>query len=1040
MRGRAGQLRAEAIAASRVDGPTRYTFAVTRDRRPAADSQQLIQLEQRQRDEAPAPQAPIERECTRVRLPAGGPGQAAIPRSQALLERLTHGELIPREKKPFVVDTRRSCGPYLASVDEPPLVLLDACSQIATLTHGFAHPGILAGLDQGRFDDCLWANPDTTVEASAELEAYAERLVAEAPAGLTHVAYVGAGGAEANEKALRLARLHGGAGLAGRKRVLAFEGSFHGRTFVTLGATSNPLKRKGVDLDGYEALFCPRDLDALAELLAARGHEIYAALIEPMMAEGGDVHLTREFLLGVREQTRAHGIPLVVDEVQTGFGSGGTFFWWRRMGLGETPDTSPDLLTCAKRAGLGLVLSRWPDGEPTAVAVASALRGLIQAETATQQAELEAPIAARLKALQRRFPELVADPRTAGSSFAFDLPSAEHRAQFIAQRFARGLMTYHAGERTIRFRLGSCWQARELDELFARVGEALARLDDPTASTWVAEGQPRRLAAGLTVREVAEGDWPTIMAIERAAYEAERSDSEDFLRTMAAAGVALVACDATSGELLGFAVAAPLEQVAEVPGPREDPALGSGRGLYAADLTVAEAARGRGVGRVLKRAQLDWARRHGFDFVAGRNKLGATDDMAALNRSFGAYTAAVFDAQYGGGGRAAYYRIPLRAPSPRKRHHHARRIDLASGLQAPFGPRPAFMASRELVGPTASRLNLSNWATLDTVHYAEHLRAILPRGTAHLYTTSSRDELVDKALRGLKMRRPKAQLAVGFEGGYLGHNTAAARSLSDPAGFGPQLSLFDWPRLPHPERVGVEASVAALRELIAAHGAEQIIAVVVELVGERSGRVLDAAAARALTQLCRAHDLPLVLVETASGGYRSGCGPWALDGLPADVLPNLVLWYPGGQLGQIFIDSRWWVGQPLQLITTWDGDELSLIRTHEHLRAAHRLDLEPAIAALDAVLVEWAAALAAKLGEAPRLGGLGLYRSVTLPRAEQAEQLRVSCRASELVLGLGLPDTLIFAPPLDVAAATLRGPVRAALLVAVAATEAVSDG
>lgn len=986
---------------------------------------ELELLEQRQRAELPPPDAPIRRETARVRIPAGG----ALPRSTALLERLYHGELVPREKKPQVIDTRRSCGPYMVSVDDPPMVLLDACSQIATLTDGFASSSVLQGIYEGRFDRCLWANPDSTVEPAPELEDYAELLRSKAPAGLEHVAFVAAGGAEANEKALRLARLFGSPNLSSRKRVLAFDGCFHGRTLVTLAATANAAKRKGVDLPGFEAVFCPRDLVALDAKLREHGDELYAVLLEPMMAEGGDIHLAREFVLGVLERCRAHGIPLCADEVQTGFGTSGEFFWWTHLGLGDTPATAPDLLTCAKKAGLGVVLSRWADPEPAPVSIASVVRGLIQGETAERQGALEEPIRARLEALAAAFPRSITDVRLAGTAFAFDLLGAREREAFISQRFARGFMTYHAGEQTIRFRLASCWEPRHLDDLFDRLTTTLRRLDDPSAASYEREGGKRRRARRFDIREVGEDDWAEVMALEQATYEEERSDSEEFLRKTAEVGVGLVARDSENDELLGFVFAGPIEHFFDVAGPDRDPLRGQGVVLYAADLTVAESARGRGVGRSLKTAQIEWARRHGYRFVSGRNKIGATDEMSGLNRSLGSYTAMVLDQQYDGNSQAEYYRIPLVAPIPAKKHHHVHaHMDLASGIQAPFGPRPEFMANRELVGPIAARLNLSNWATPDSVHYAEHLRAILPRGTSHLYTTTSRDETVDKSLRCLKINRPQASIAVGFEGGYLGHTTAAARSLSDPAGFADHFGLFDWPRLPHPEQVGVAASVAALRELIEARGAAAILGVYIELVGERSGRVLSSEAARALGKLCAAQQIPFVLIETASGGYRSGAGPWGLCGLDPEFVPNLVLWYPGGQLGQIFVDSRWWIGTPLQLISTWDGDELSLIRTHEHLRAGHRLRLGPAIDALGD-LVHEAAELATPHA---RAGGLGLYRTISFAEGDRAEAVRMRAKGSGLLLGRGLPDTLILAPPLDVGPAAIRGPIRTALLEAIA--------
>ena len=170
------------------------------------------------------------------------------------------------------------------------------------------------------------------------------------------------------------------------------------------------------------------------------------------------------------------------------------------------------------------------------------------------------------------------------------------------------------------------------------------------------------------------------------------------------------------------------------------------------------------------------------------------------------------------------------------------------------------------------------------------------------------------------------------------------------------------------------------------------------------------------------------MIETASGGYRSGAGAWGLDALDPAFVPNMVLWYPGGQLGQIFVDSSHYNAIPLQLISTWDGDELSAIRTHEVLRAAHRLELGPAIDALGDLVLE----VAERWRGHARVGGRGLYRTLALGDAGRAEAVRERARAAGLLLGRGLPDTLVFAPRLDVHPASLRGPVRTALLEAIA--------
>lgn len=993
--------------------------------REPADS--LDALEARQRAEAPAPGAVTERETRRVRIPPGG----ALPESAALLERFYGGGFTPREKKPMVVDTRRSWGPFMVSVDARPLAIYDACSQIATLTHGFQHPAIVKALYTGRFDECLWSNPDTSVHHAPELADYAEALLRLAPPSLEHVAFVAAGGAEANEKALRIARLHAPPPVDGapRRRVLAFRDGFHGRTLATLMATWNPEKRGPFELAGYEAVFSGADLAEVERLLAERGHELYAVIVEPMQAEGGDVYLRREFLLGLCRLARAHRLPLVVDEVQTGFATGGPFFWWQRLGLGGDELTSPDLMTCAKKAGLGVVLSRWPDPESNQVSVASALRGLIQLETAHDQAHLEHQLRPRGEALAASFPGLVTEMRGAGTTLAFDLPDAAAQSAFIDQRYQRGLMTYPAGARTIRFRFSASWDERHLDDLFARVAESLRRLSDPSARDWVPEGQAAEDAGDVVVRPVAAADWPAVMAIENATYEPARRDSEAYLRGAAEVGLGLVACDAASGEILGFCFGGPLEHFRGLSATKQDDRMGLGDTFYSADVTVSSAARARGVGRLLKRAQVIWAKEHGFSYISGRNRVGATDAMAALNKSYGAYPVVRLTHQYEGNALADYYRIPLVPPPPPRPHAGEPSLDLASGLQQPFGPAPAFMAERELVGPTASRVNLSNYCTIDTVHYTEHLQRIAPRGTGHMYFTSSRDETFDKALRCLRLSRPKGQLAVGLEGGYVGHVTAAARSLSDPRGFGPDLALFDFPRLPHPAgEGGVEAFERALAQLVERAGAERLLGVFAEVVGERSGLTLLGDAGRALAAACKQYDLPLVLVEAASGGYRSGAGPWGVDALAPEVVPDLVLWYPGGQIGHIFVGDRYFIAKPLVLISTWDGDELSAVRAHEHLRAARKLQLGPAIAALDEVLQH---ELGGRVAHA-RLGGAGLYRTASFGDPALAEAVDQACLHHGLYLGNGLPDTLVFAPPLSITPATITGELRQRLAAALA--------
>src|SRR6185369_17195266 len=167
---------------------------------------------------------------------------------------------------------------------------------------------------------------------------------------------------------------------------------------------------------------------------------------------------------------------------------------------------------------------------------------------------------------------------------------------------------------------------------------------------------------------------------------------------------------------------------------------------------------------------------------------------------------------------------------------------------------------------------------------------------------------------------------------------------------------------------GDAASIEALRTQIASVGAKAVLGVVVEMVQERTGRVLSDAFVDALDALRRETGVPIVVVETASAYYRSGRGPFASSALRSWFVPDALVWWSGGQLGFVHVTSALWVATPLTFVSTWDGDELSLIQAHHQLRAARQIDIHAASTLLDAAL--------APLGKELSVHGLGLYRGI----------------------------------------------------------------
>lgn len=151
-------------------------------------------------------------------------------------------------------------------------------------------------------------------------------------------------GAEANEGALKLARLHGMK--EGRYKVITFEKGFHGRTLATTAATAQPKFHEGVGplVAGFK--YAPTgDLQAVADLI---DHETAAIMIEPIQGEGGVQIPNDGYLAGLRRIADENNCLLIFDEVQTCMARTGTWFGYQQW------DVQPDILTMAKGIASGV--------------------------------------------------------------------------------------------------------------------------------------------------------------------------------------------------------------------------------------------------------------------------------------------------------------------------------------------------------------------------------------------------------------------------------------------------------------------------------------------------------------------------------------------------------------------------------------------------------------------------------------------------------------------------------------------------------------
>lgn len=218
---------------------------------------------------------------------------------------------------------------------------LDLLSGIAVTSLGHAHPAVTAAVaDQvGRLVHT--SNLFLTTPALTLMERLAGLL------GWDDARFFLAQcGATANEAAVKLARRHGLAQRPGKHRVVALEGSFHGRTLATLELTGQPAKRAPFEpLAGFVDHV---PFDDAAALTAAVGPETCAVVLEVVQGEGGVRPVPADVLAAAREACDRHGALLWFDEVQTGIGRTGSWFAFQRT------DVVPDVVTLAKGLGNGL--------------------------------------------------------------------------------------------------------------------------------------------------------------------------------------------------------------------------------------------------------------------------------------------------------------------------------------------------------------------------------------------------------------------------------------------------------------------------------------------------------------------------------------------------------------------------------------------------------------------------------------------------------------------------------------------------------------
>jgi acetylornithine aminotransferase/acetylornithine/N-succinyldiaminopimelate aminotransferase len=354
---------------------------------------------------------------------------------------------------------------------------LDFLSGIAVCALGHCHPEVTAAVCRQaaklvHVSNLYYTEPQTRVAELLVANSFADKV------------FLANSGAEANEAAIKLARIHAG---EGRYQVISLTGSFHGRTLATVAATGQTRFHKG-----FEPLpegFVHAPFGDLAAIEALIGDTTCAILCEPLQGEGGVRPLDAAYLQGIRDLCTRHGLLLIFDEVQTGIGRTGTLFAYQQMGI------QPDIMTVAKALGNGLPIGAMLTtddiaaaftpgthastfgGNPVAAAAAAASLEVIVAEGflpgVRQRGEY---FQTQLQQLTARFPDLVAGVRGLGLILGLVLTEkgVALGSDIVKKMFERGFLCNFAGNVALRFVPPLIVSEQEIDRFIAALTDLLA--------------------------------------------------------------------------------------------------------------------------------------------------------------------------------------------------------------------------------------------------------------------------------------------------------------------------------------------------------------------------------------------------------------------------------------------------------------------------------------------------------------------------------------------------------------------------------------
>ena len=401
------------------------------------------------------------------------------PKARAIVDR-DRQVTAPAYGRVYPLVVKRASGMTVEDVDGN--LFLDFMAGIAVASTGHSHPRVVRAIEEQARKFLHICGSDYYYEPMVAL---AEKLGRLTPGPGAKKVFFTNSGTETIEAAIKLARYY-----TKRQHIIAFHGAFHGRTLGSLSLTASRATHRahfGPLIPGVHHMpypFCRRPDQQKSEACARESiqiieevlfrhevlpEEVAAVFVEPIQGEGGYIVPPPEYLPMLQDLCRKHGILLVVDEIQSGFGRTGKMFASEHWAL------EPDIVCAAKGIASGMPLgamiaraeiSTWPSsshgstfgGNPVACAAALATIELIEEGLVENAAKMGALLKERLTALGTHH-NTIADVRGLGLMVGVEFcrpddnntPDRQLRERVMQKCFEKGLLLLGCGESTLRF-------------------------------------------------------------------------------------------------------------------------------------------------------------------------------------------------------------------------------------------------------------------------------------------------------------------------------------------------------------------------------------------------------------------------------------------------------------------------------------------------------------------------------------------------------------------------------------------------------------